>query len=356
MRTEALAFLQCPGCGSDLAPSTEAADGELASGTVGCKACRAQYPVLAGVLVLVADVGEYLLEHVKGISRYVTDEEIPRKFRARFAQARRAVAVEHIEEDLEAERVTALYVMNHYLRSGEVGSPDPVLDGVIKQHWDHGPFAKIHERLARGKSGGNGRGKPSLLELGCGVGGLYAALRDHLDGYLGLDSAFASVALARQLALGLAREARQRVPHDLLQGSVSREVAIPAPPKTPGAEFVVCDLSAPPVKTGCWQLCAALNVIDMLPEPEALPRSQYALLAEGGVAIQSCPYIWHPEVAERLRGILPPRIHDSAAAVEWLYQESGFRIEHADSHVPWVFFKNIRQLELYSVHLLWASK
>jgi SAM-dependent methyltransferase len=351
MRTDALSLLKCPDCEAELAPDSNAHEKEIHSGSVRCVTCRKQYPVLAGVLILVSDVEAYLVEHVKGISRHVDDESVPKKHRARFLEAKHEIGIDHIEDDLEAERVTSLYVMNHYLSSREVSSPDPALNEVIQRYWDHGPFERIKSLVKK-----MGSEKRSLIELGCGVGGLFPALRGHLSTYLGLDSSFASIVLARHHALGAPlRNERCLVPHDLLQGTVSREVAIAQPGKSSNAEFIVCDLSDPPVKKGSWQMSAALNVIDMLPDPRALPKQQRELLSIGGVAIQSCPYIWHPTVAEELRQILPSSIQDSAAAVEELYREAGFAINAVERHVPWVFFKNIRQLEIYSVHLFSAS-
>lgn len=309
--------------------------------------------MLAGVLVLVPDVRGYLLEHVKGIARLVEDHEIPKVHRAAFAKARKQIAVEHIEEDLEAERVTSLYVMNHYLSSQEVSSPSPEIDELIKKYWDKGPFFRIREQLKKLSA------RPSsLVELGCGVGGLYVALRDQLETYLGLDSSFASIALARHFALGAPMRGKTLLPGDLLAGPVSREAEIKSAGGNSGrnADFIVCELDHPPVKAGQWQLTAALNVIDMLAEPQALPRLQYELLANGGRAIQSCPYIWHQQVSAELRELLPKTIIDSAKAVEWLYESTGFKIDSSEPHVPWLFFKHFRQLEIYSVHLFFASK
>jgi SAM-dependent methyltransferase/uncharacterized protein YbaR (Trm112 family) len=348
MHAETLPLLQCPACGAELACE---ARGEIASGEVSCTKCRGRYPILAGVLILVEDVGGYLEAHAKGVSRYVETNEIPKSYRPAFSAALKELETEHIEEDLEAERVTALYVMNHYLRAAEVDSPDPLLNELIKKHWDHGPFERIKQLVTKETVPA-----PSLIELGCGVGGLCVALRGRVSRYLGLDSSFASVALARALALDLGKTRRCLVPDDLLLGAVSREVEVTTPLAGEGADFVVCDLSAPPVKPGQWNLTAALNVIDMLPDPRELPRLQLKLLREGGLALQSSPYVWHPDVAAALREALPPGAKDSAKAVEGLYEAEGFAIESSEAHLPWLFFKNTRQLELYSVHLFSARR
>ena len=117
---------------------------------------------------------------------------------------------------------------------------------------------------------------------------------------------------------------------------------------------MVGELESAPVARGQWDLSIALNAIDMLEEPERLPELQRELLKKGGLAIQSCPYIWHEAVARKLRARLPGEIRDSAGAAEWLYARAGFKLEARQDHVPWLFFKHVRQLEIYSVHLFRA--
>ena len=93
-----------------------------------------------------------------------------------------------------------------------------------------------------------------------------------------------------------------------------------------------------------------------MPEPQLLPKAQNQLLKFGGVAIQSCPYIWHEMVARELRNVLPGSVKDSAQAAEWLYEQSGFTIVKKLDQLPWLFFKHVRQLEIYSVQLFLAQK
>jgi hypothetical protein len=47
---------------------------------------------------------------------------------------------------------------------------------------------------------------------------------------------------------------------------------------------------------------------------------------------------------------------DSARAVEWLYDQAGLSVTDSADHVPWLFFKHIRQLEIYDVHMLIARR
>lgn len=229
----------------------------------------------------------------------------------------------------------------------------PFIDSLIKQYWDRGPFHQISEWLKR-------KPKPfkKTIELGCGVGGLYSFLKPMLRNYLGVDSSFGSIAIARHLALGLPYSGQLKLPEDLIQGPVSRRLKLPTPPLCTGhADFIVGDLDDLPVEHGIWDLSVSLNTIDMLEEPFSLPKLQFDLIQPSGLAIQSCPYIWHPLIAKRLRKALPPQVRTSSSrAVEWMYEDIGFQIEEKSKDIPWLFFKHVRQLEIYSVHAFVARK
>lgn len=339
---------------------------EIRSGTLTCNECDAEFPILAGVAVLVEDVESYLLTHVKGLSRVVPDSEIPAQYLSDYLEAKAEIESEHIEEDLEAERVVSLYLMNHYLRTSavkpwwkpETGEASPLIDELVKKYWDHGPFEQIRKWVAQlAQKGGPGSSGGSVvelatLELGCGVGGLYLQIEPFCREYLGVDSSFTSIALGRHLALGVPYGGKIRIPQDLLQGPVSLNLGVfPATRLTGNADLVVGDLECLPVVREEWDLTLALNAIDMMNEPALLPRLQQSLLKKGGVAIQSCPYIWHEVVAKELREILPKAVNESSRAVEWLYEREGFEIRERIEHLPWLFYKHFRQLEIYSVHL-----
>jgi SAM-dependent methyltransferase len=351
---------------SDHTPlATASAVTEISSGHLQCLSCKSSFPILAGVAILVDDVHGYLLGHVKGICQLVPDAAIPAEFRDNYLEAKNEIVPEHIEEDLESSRVTALYLMNHYLRVKNVKSPSenfwqakgessPLIDSLVKEHWDTGPFAQIAKWVQKMTGA---KKKFTAVELGCGVGGLYRELQPNLSSYLGVDSSFASIALARHFNLGIPYAGKIEIPGDLLQGALARAVKIPVATAFDGSvDFVLADLENLPLEPAYWDLSLVLNAIDMLEEPAALPRLQFSLLKANGVAIQSCPYVWHALIAKKLRKLLPKTIQDSASAVEWLYEKAGFTIEQKVNHLPWLFFKHVRQIELYSVHLLFARK
>ena len=342
--------------------STDAGE-DILYGTLQCESCKERFPILQGVAIIVPDVREYLLHHAKGVSKSVPEERIPKSYRREYRaclEELRTLEKEHIEEDLESERVNSLYLMNHYMSAAEmqnVVEKSPLLMEWIKRYWDQGPMKVIAEWIPE---------KASILELGCGVGGLYRRLNQRAlwvsPRYLGMDSSFHSVLIARHLNFGGPFIGKLAHPTDLLFGNSSREFPKAVFPKMhagdrPDAgDFVVAEIDAIPAKKGSFDVSVSLNAIDMLEDPETLVRTQSHSVRPGGEIIQSGPYIWHERISKKLKSRLPKGVEDSAAAVEWLYSRNGFEITQRELHVPWLFFKHLRQIELYSVHAFRARK
>ncbi|MBU6376461.1 MAG: hypothetical protein KGQ59_10730 [Bdellovibrionales bacterium] len=328
--------------------------GDVLWGRVTCPACQSWYPILAGVLLYVSDVENALVQHIKGISRLVPDERIPAEHLAHFVEARESLTEdgffdEGLEEDLEAERVNALYVMNHYLKAENVPSTGSgLIDQLVKDHWDHGPLEKSAQWILK-------HGSQRVLEFGSSVGGIAQRLgsfgTDKIQRYLGIDASFHSVALARHLALGAFYPHAIRIPGDLIQGPVSVFPQLPAPfwERSDRADFILGDIHSLALTPERFDVCVALGLIDMLEEPGVLVYQQREALSPDGFAIQASPYIWHEQIAAALRDRYPGQ--SSAEAVLSLYQDSGFKIYETEDSLPWVFYKHQRQVELYSVHL-----
>ncbi len=337
--------------------------GDVIFGTLACNKCEANYPILAGVAVLVNDIDQYLQFHVKGVSALVKDSEIPELYLENFLFAKSQVETGQIEEDLESQRINALYYMNHYLsakkslklpwwRPKKTSSYSAEIDRLIRTYWDRGPFSKIAELTKTLKN-------QNVIELGCGVGGLAQVLSKSAASYIGVDGAFASIALARHIYLGTPYSLPIQIPQDLFHGPLTGKPELPGiSRKTYGGaiDFVVGDLQCLPIAMAQFDLSIALNAIDMIEDPGLLPKLQYELLKPNGVAVQSCPYIWQNHVAERLRKSMPKKISSSSGAVEHLYEEAGLRIFKKIEHLPWLFLKHFRQIELYSVHFFAARK
>ena len=173
-----------------------------------------------------------------------------------------------------------------------------------------------------------------------------------------MDSSFQSILLARHFNLGIPYSGDLGIPEDLLNGPVSRKIQFKTFAQNPKAQvdFVVGEIDLLPLAKNEFDVSISMNAIDMLEDPRVLPEAQSQSLKKDGHAIQSGPYIWHERIAKRLRSQLPKTVVGSAEAVEYLYEKAGLKIEQSIDHVPWLFFKHVRQIELYSVHIFSAKK
>jgi hypothetical protein len=192
------------------------------------------------------------------------------------------------------------------------------------------------------------------------VGGLLSRISSRIPRYLGVDSSFHSVRIARHLNLGATIDEELRIPDDLFHGNLHRPLGVIPKNRVQESgsdfDFVVGLLEALPLADASFDGSVCLNAIDMLDEPKILPEAQARMLRVGGFAIQCAPYIWHEKVSWGLRARAPKGVQDSKEAVEWLYRKAGFEIEKNEAHIPWLFFKHLRQIELYSVHGFLARK
>lgn len=393
MRHTTLKRLRCPklrprACACPLtlkdAKELSYAPNEIQSGTLYCPSCHSKYPILGGVAVVLDDVDAYVYAHAQGIARHLRSEEVPRYCRTAFVDGRRESdsASNGDQEHLEAERVISLYALNHYLSSNDLnllgslwwgapGAIDPVIANLVRTHWDQGPHAIVRKWLEEGP---RGQSQGAVLELGCSVGGMLQVLASSgpnlFSEYLGIDSSFASVVAGRAFCLGLSPDGdpaqmELKYPQDLLNGPFSQKIRRPrqATSDSP-ADLIVGDALNLPLEPSSFNTVIALNLIDMLDEPERLPPIQAQMLMPRGRSIQGSPYIWSDQAAKRLRklnatqgkkpsGSVPL---DSASVVEAIYQLSGFKIVKTQKHIPWLFYKHSRQMEIYSVHLFEARK
>ena len=185
MLNTTLSRICCPKCQAALKlqskTSATTVPTEVRSGQLRCVECQAQYPIVAGIAVLVDDVRAYFYHHAKGISALVPDAEIPREYFKDYKESLAEYQEQELAEDLESERVNALYLMNHYLDTQgaawwkpSAGEGSPLFDALIREHWDRGPFSVIR-RWIQSESA-----PVTAVVLGCGVGGLYRTLKPKL--------------------------------------------------------------------------------------------------------------------------------------------------------------------------------
>lgn len=360
------ALLQCPRCRhtpleldiEQLALLAGVETKEVSTGTLRCDGCGAVYPIIGGVAVLVTDVEKYIHARARGIAHVVRcREDLPSPFTHFYA----ALTQRPEGGDCELALMLCSQVANHYGMALDCGAWRGC---EALQRWDaarrfvsvlkQSPIDKLREYLAEHPSV---RGR--LIDLGCGVGGaVYAAAMTGCGTAIGVDLSFMQIAAARQLVLGAPTGMPIHLPDDIMNG-VQRpplDIRLPRPTQC-HTDFVVADVLNPPLVRGIWQTACAFNVMDVVDEPLRLPEVQWELLEPAGHAFCVDPYLWNPRALSAVGAKQRTRLQERPAQeAHRLYREAGFDVTASEDHVPWVFVKRARELELYLVHILTAKK
>ena len=257
-----------------LAPGAAEVGDDVLFGTLVCAdpACRAEYPVIDGIPVILPNLRQHLGE--------------------------RAVEL-LLRDDLDPRALSLL---------GDALGPDSWLDvmrqGVSTYAWDGYADLDPDEPADPVASPGAARRcldallrlagplKPPgrVLDLGCAAGrtafDCAAATPDAL--VLGIDGNLALLRLARRVAVrGEVAYGRRRV------GLVYDERRFPAAlPGRERADFWACDAAALPFKPAEADLVLALNLLDCVPDPVALLHAMAATLRPGGALLLATPFDW----------------------------------------------------------------
>lgn len=355
MLESTLSKIKCCGCKSKLNLNiikfiTYKNQKDIISGILNCSKCGLDFSIINGVAILVKDTLGYIQSHAKGLSNLVNDEDIPLEYRTDYLDAKKDIMHEHIEDDLESQRVLSLYILNHFFTSKQkfwYKNASQDIQNLIVSYWDKNIFYYISELLKNNKN-------LDIIELGCNVGGLLHKILKSTKSYIGIDYSFTSIAIARHIYLNAPYNLEFLIPQDLIDGSVSLKTKLPKISTHVECDFIVSDFDNIPFQNNAFDTTIALNTIDMLSTPTHLPKIQTKLTKKGGLMIQSCPYIWHPEVAKFLKNNFKKM--SSNEAVIKMYIKLKLKIIKEFKHIPWLFFKHLRQIELYSVHIFAAKK
>jgi SAM-dependent methyltransferase/uncharacterized protein YbaR (Trm112 family) len=304
-----LEVLACPvaGCGGALAPRDGVA-GELHTGALRCAGCASLYPVLAGVPVLVPDPASWMAAYRESVLATLVElgaaGPAAAEVVASFAAARRGVEPLRFGDDWvdgEAEQ-----------DEGAIAPPDGeearlFAAFLAAARRGGGPAAAIDELCGDGERG-------CVVELGCGAGTLSARLR----------------ARARRLVvadLSLRAAARAGAQAQAAAGGL--------------CAAAVLDAEQPAVAAGAADAVVAVNLVDLLEQPESFVTAAAEILAPEGRLLVATPA---PDLG----------VAGEPALLEHVLGQAGFEIERALDAVPWVRAHGARHFQVYFCAVLSA--
>lgn len=307
LKLSVLSTLRCPGadeegttsCLGQLGVSGRslacvfASPGELLHGSLECRRCAMEYPVLWGVAILVPEPKCYLRSHIREIladatiKGFAPSQEVA-EFAARLDTER--VGLRYEFESKSSSTDYGGYLLTHY---------SDVARLVAQVNGSSRGVAKIVEAIS-GESvfdiltmllTERVRTPPEhIVDLGCGVGGLARRLARVGAQVLGLDVDFRAVATARCINFSVPRE----VDHFAIRidGCLTETIPIVLSDVAGSVEFVVADAASPPIAAQSVDAVACCNLLDVVSSPRTVILRSAAMLAPGGALAVASPWYW----------------------------------------------------------------
>ncbi len=299
------------GCGSSIAiECIRNNHDDCIEGFLHCKDCRALYPILDGVAVIVDDFASYVSERPKILGKWLVESESTamKEFLKENASCIKATAENRYEEG----GVWFLpYLAMHSARS----KGDKHFAKITKQDFQSF-YRNVTELVAHRFAEGG-----LCLEVGCAVGTITNELAKKTDFVFGVDQSFSFI-----------KEARKRS-------------------RVSNAEFLVANSLLLPFARSKFNLVVSLNMIDLV-DPDKLIANIHSLVAINGSVLLTDPYDFRDD-----RG--NPRPLYNGRSLRKLLRNTGFSVDASTSHesfIPWILRINNRAYLVYFTDLIIAKK
>ena len=326
----------------------EGSSHEIVEGTLRCLSCRATYPVISGVLILIDRAADYVGRYCRAVLS---------------AAALHGTVSESLTRWLERHHPDApgLPSEDQALDVNLPGSIDRLAD-LVGGDARYGTFAKFlkewqgrspYDRLASfAQALGGARGL--VVDSGCGAGAMALRLAP-ISGYvIGVDRTFAAVLLARRLLL---HEPRPQQHYELRRSAEAFELRSAAPalaaaggsgPPLANVDFVVADSMNLPLASGSVDMVAGANILDIASLRAAL-RESARVLRPGGAVLLTDPFKVDPVT-------FSAEAADPVSSLKAYLSGLGLAVTMEEDFVPWVWYMYDRHFQVFLNYCAAARK
>ncbi|MFY3739609.1 MAG: 2-polyprenyl-3-methyl-5-hydroxy-6-metoxy-1,4-benzoquinol methylase/uncharacterized protein YbaR (Trm112 family) [Candidatus Nitrosomirales archaeon] len=282
---------------------------DCVEGFLDCHKCRAAYPILDGVAVIVNDLATYASQRPKILGRWLVESK-SRRMKVFLKEACKLVRTTSEDRYEMGGAWFAPYLSMHFPKS----KVDKHFAKIVNRNLDE--FYRNIAELVLHKF----PSKQLCLDLGCAVGTTAKALAQKYDFVFGVDQSFSFI-----------KEARKRNNGKNLEFLVTNSLELPF---KKNFDFIV-----------------SLNLIDIV-DPKKLLVSIYSLLSTHGHVVLADPYDFRDAKGN-------PRPLFDAKTLRKMLTDIGFTIDRstsAESFIPWMLRIHSRAYLVYFDDLIIASK
>ncbi len=324
---------------------------ELLEGLLQCQKCQTQYPVLAGVAIIVPQ----LLTHLR--DNYATILQLTMDLGGIGARMRAWMSEKKIYWDRtkssESQRYSGaarlnVYLGAHYDDLSACLPPEHPLNKILQTIYPQDLYMSLMDM-----AGPHLLTEGIALDVGCNVGRLALELSRRCRFVYGVDLAFGAVLAARRLLLGQPEPLKT---YEFVRNGLNMETRPLEVEGRQNVDLLVASALALPFESGAFDTVSSSNLIDVTPNPRGVIQSKEKILRIGGVLLTTDPYWWNIDDAPLERWVGGYGGVESAQAMRELLTELGFEIVAEEDMVPWILRYHDRQVTLHFNHNLVARK
>jgi len=351
MKTTLLTDLNCPGCQGALeidknkVKPVTTDDNELREGLLTCKSCNKNYPVICGLAILLDKTNTWLRSNYYYLAEGALNSSGIGESLARYLdQQGWRMSASPANNYYELPRWVEIFLSTHY---------DPIPAGAndtsdLGQTIAGQPsvFDFVSDNLQQLKPGSGGR----ALDVGANVGGMTWRLAQQMDNVIAIDTAFNPMLTARKIQLGEPQP--QTSIRRYIDGLRHEEIQIGPFPSN--VEFLIASVFDLPIN-GQFDVVTALNVIDVVPNPNAFIEVLINRLESGGLLVITSPYSWGSDDVP-IENWLGDKDTPSSEVLTTLLKDKGLTIEQEADCIPWVLREHKRWYRVFHNHCVIARK
>ena len=352
MKTNLISKLSCPTCQNKLMVSSVLVDPtysqnktELAEGLMQCTNCKKNYPVLNGVAIILPNTNSWLRNNYYYIAEGIfTAGSLSQPIKQYLDQQGWRMSSAPANNYYELPRWVDIFLSTHYDPTPAGADDDSNLGKLISSQ--PSVFDFVAHTLKQHTLSADSR----ALDVGTNVGGMAYRLAESVNEVVAIDTAYNPILAARKIQLGLPE--KQRTIRRYIDGLQHEEINIG--PFPDNVEFLVASIFDLPIE-GQFDVISALNVIDVVPDPEGFINIMIDRLNLNGLLIITSPYSWGSDDVP-IDNWLGDKNTSSSKALINLLKEKNLEIEDEADCIPWVLREHRRWYRVFHNHCVIARK
>ena len=347
MKVSILSYLRCPCClGLNLEVNDnifqiKESDDSIIEGTISCKGCRKDYPVLLGLPLLLQELSHYATKNKPEILLNL------HKFKAskQALEYINDIAAHSIygysasQESWQSQEGIDTYIHNQYVL--ELNTCDNHFTPPFEPY-------NYYKHISSLINQGANDDVECLIDLGCGTGGMLYYLRNAYSQAIGLDYSFSALLSAQRIQTGVPNLKDSYNYYVSAQRVVKRIISCV---NSSDVHFVVGDATAPPLRESIADIVTCINLLEIVKDPVSLLSGIKTILKSNGLLANSSAYYWRDD--RSAKDLWPTDSGESeSAAFMQLLDEMQFKLVNSIDRIPWPFRIYDRYWQIWDSHLL----